>query len=137
MKIKNIIIPTFFLLSIAFFTSCTDVAAPEITIHELGYENTKTVQRGTELHVDAEIVAEGKISKVIVTIHPEEHGGDHEHAWEVDQTFNDFEGLKNTSFHEHFDVPADAEAGMYHFHLEVQDQEGNTSDYETEIEVTE
>jgi hypothetical protein len=137
MKFKALILPIFTLLTIAFLTSCNEVAIPTIDMHELGYENTKTVQRGNDLHVEADIVAEGKISKIIVTIHPEEHGGNHDTEWEVDQTFTEFEGLKNTEFHKHFEVPADAETGMYHFHLQVQDMEGNTEGYETEIEVTE
>jgi hypothetical protein len=121
--------------SFIFFNPCTSVEPPQITMHELGYENSKTAKRGTDLHIDAEIIADGKIKTVMITIHPEMETG--EEGFEVEKTFTKFEGYKNTSFHEHIEIDADAEAGEYHFHLEVLDLEGNTGSYEADIEITE
>jgi len=117
-----------------FFYSCNTIDAPTISMHELGMENSKTVQRGAELHVDAEILADGKISTVSIEFHPEDHGSG---EWELEKTFTEFDGLKNAEFHEHFDIPSEAAIGAYHFQLEVVDQEGNLTHYEDEVEVTE
>ena len=114
-----------FLIAIAlttglFFTSCEnddEVAKPVITIHELGegdsHGNDHTAKIGGELHMDIDIVAEGKIDKIQVRIHPE---GEHHKAgvneeWELDTTYTKFAGLKNTTFHEHAEIDSLAEAG--------------------------
>ena len=117
------------------FNGCEKIDPPTITLHELGYENSKTVKQGSDLHVEAEILAEGKIQTIRVEIHPEEHGVNS--SWTVNQVFTKFEGYKNTEFHEHFEATADALTGAYHFRIEVVDQEGNVGYFETEIEVLE
>jgi hypothetical protein len=140
---QRILSITMVVFTTLFLTSCdTDLAKPKITISELGYDNSKTVNAGKDLHIEGEIVAEGKIDKIMLTIHPE---GEHKstllntvhHEWEVDTTYTKFAGLKNTSFHEHLEVPQDAETGHYHLHLKVIDMEGNSSEFEAEIEVLE
>lgn len=138
-----------FLIAIAitmglFLTSCEkDIAKPVIDLTELGYENNKIGYAGTDFHIEAEIVAEGKIDKVTVEIHPEgeheqeEEGDSHDHEgeWEDEFTYTKFSGLKNTNFHKHIDIPVDAEPGHYHFHFIVTDMEGNQTTVEDEIEV--
>jgi len=131
----------------AFLISCDKNENPEITIHELGYENTKTVIAGSDLHIDAEIMAPQKISSIQLIIHSEE-----EHAanipmkvkstnqeateWEVDSIYTKgYAGVKNAEFHEHLDVPLTAESGHYHVHIKVTDMEGNQTVKEDEIEV--
>ena len=113
-----------------FVTACQDTPAPEINLLELGYENSKIAYSGSELHIEAEIVAEGNIETVQIVIHPE---GEHEksasavsdeHEWEVDTTYSKFSGKKNTTFHEHIEVSDHAETGHYHFHFLVTDMEG-------------
>ncbi len=131
-----------------FFTSCEkdddNVPKPSIDMTELGYENSKIAYAGSDLHMEAEIVAEGNIDKVTVEIH---HEGEHDeksfsvvlddHEWEVDTTFTEFSGLKNTTFHKHVDVPVHAETGDYHFHFVVTDMEGQQSSVEEELEIRE
>lgn len=140
-----------FLFAIAFtaglfFTSCEkdDETNPKpvITLTELGYENSKIGYAGTDLHIEAEIVAEGKIDKVTIEIHPEgEHEEKsssialHEGEWEVDSTFTEFSGLKNTTFHKHIDIPVNAEVGHYHFHFIVTDMDGQQTTVEEELEI--
>lgn len=142
MKQNNLAIAILTLTAL-FLASCeTDPAKPKITISELGYDNSKTVNAGNDLHIEGDIVAEGKIDKIMLKIHPE---GEHKstllntvhHEWEVDTTYTKFAGLKNSSFHEHVEVPLDAETGHYHLHLNVIDMEGNSSEFEAEIEVLE
>lgn len=123
-------------------TACDKNESPVIEIHELGYENTATVAQGGDLHIDAEIVAEHKISTIRLTIHPDGESvsivqaTDEENIWEVDSVYNTkYAGVKNTDFHEHVEVPAAAPAGFYHLHIIVTDIDGNQTTEETEIEV--
>jgi hypothetical protein len=137
-----------FAISFAFLfllSSCADEepAAPVITNFELGYDNNKVAHRGDDLHMDAEIVAEGRIDRIQVEIHHEgEHGKKSSVVtvfdameWEFEYTWTEFSGLKNTTFHEHIEIPLEAETGDYHFHFSVIDQEGNVTDFETDLEV--
>ena len=140
-----------FLIAIAFtaglfFTSCEkddEVSKPVITIHELGegdtHGNDHTAKIGGELHMDIDILAEGKIDKIQVRIHPEgEHDEEGEHEeWELDTTYTNFSGLKNTTFHEHVKIDSTAEAGPYHFDFIVIDMEGNQSSAEAELQIVE
>lgn len=129
-----------------FFTSCEkddEVAKPVITILELGkgdsHGNDHTAKIGGELHIEVDIIAEGKISTIQVRIHPEgehEEAGEHE-EWELDTTYTKFSGLKNTTFHEHVEIGSTAEAGPYHFDFIVTDMEGHQSSAEAELEITE
>jgi len=127
-----------------FLTSCEkDVKAPVISDVEIGLKNSKIAYIGSDLHLQASIVAEGKISKIQVTIHPAseaEHVSAmkaksatlYEGEWEVDTTYTKFSGLKNTTFHEHIDVPVNAPIEAYHLHIIVVDMEGNTTEFEEE-----
>lgn len=132
------------LFSGLFFTACEKdkpIAKPVINMTELGYENSKIAYQDSDLHIEAEVVAEGKIDRIEIVIHPEgEHtkkalNSEINYEWEVDTTFTEFSGLKNTSFHKHVEIPADAEPGHYHFHFTVTDLEGNQTAVEDEIEI--
>lgn len=112
-------------------------------MHEFGYEDSGMGSPGSDFHIDADILADGKIDVIIVEIHPE---GEHEEKsrssildegeWEVDTIYTKFSGLKNTNFHEHLEIPENAEYGHYHFHLMVNDMEGNQTSMERELEIT-
>ncbi len=142
---KRIFLFTMILGAALIFAACDDddtIAKPEITIMELGegdsHGNDRTGKVGGELHIEAEIVAEGKIDVVQVIIHPE--GEHHKSAvdgneWELDTTYTKFSGLKNTTFHEHVDIANWAEPGEYHFDMIVTDMEGNQSSAEAELEI--
>ena len=128
------------LLAVLGFTACNSDELPTIDFEEFGYNNEGAVSPGGEFHMDAEIVATGTIDEVSVEIHPEgEHmkGVADGHEWEVDTVFAEYSGLKNATFHEHIEVPADAPLGDYHFHMIVKDMEGFTASYEAELEVKE
>jgi hypothetical protein len=142
MKTKLLSLVILTMISI-FLTSCEKEAeAPVISIHELGegetHGNDYTATIGGDLHMDIEVVAEGKIETIQVIIHPEgEHGGGDQEEWEIDTTYTKFSGLKNTEFHEHIEIDENAEAGDYHFDFIVTDQEGNQSRAEAELEIKE
>lgn len=126
------------------FSACNkddETGKPEISNFELGYDNSKTVSAGSDLHMEAAVLAEGKISTIQVTIHPE---GDHlkstsfpldQEGWEFDSTYIKFSGLRNTTFHEHIEVPLSASAGTYHFHFIVTDMEGYQTEKEEDLVV--
>jgi len=144
------------LLSVAIFatfSSCKkdDDTVPKPTISGVEYgsshDNPEDHQAtaGDNMHLEAEILAEGKINYITVEIHPEgeeeheeaEHDHHHE-GWEYDSTYTEgFSGLKNATFHKHIDIPASAEPGHYHLHFIVVDMEGNQSIFEGEIEILE
>lgn len=126
----------------AIISGCRkEPAKPEIKTFELGYDNNKIAYAGDELHIDADIVAEGKIDRIIIEIHFEGHNHkasgeiSHDDEWEAEIVYTKFSGLKNTDFHEHIDVPDHAKAGDYHIHFKVIDMEGNSSSVEDEFEV--
>ncbi len=132
--------------SFFFFTSCNKDdntnPKPVVNLTELGYENSKIGYAGSDLHIEAEIVAEGKIDKVTVEIQTEGNHEEksisislHEGEWEVDTTYTEFSGLKNTTFHKHIDIPVLADTGHYHFHFIVTDLEGQQTTVEEEFEV--
>ena len=128
---------------IAFFgialTSCNNdddgpiYAAPVISNFELGIGDSHVAYLGSDIHIEADVVAEGKISTITVEVHNEEDPD----GWEYEYTYEEFSGLLNTTFHKHVDVPADIAEGDYHFHFIVTDTEGNQTIIEEELEIQE
>ncbi|WP_430813753.1 DUF4625 domain-containing protein [Carboxylicivirga sp. RSCT41] len=119
-------------------------AKPEVTIHELGdgdnHGDDHTAYVGGSLHMDIEILAEGKIDYVQIIIHPEGdlHKSLFEHEeWELDTIFkgDGITGLKNLDFHKDLEISEEAEAGHYHFDVKVVDMEGNSASDEAELEL--
>ncbi len=140
---KQVKFLSFVLVLALAFQSCkkdedATLNPPSISNFELGYEDSGETFLGADLHIEAEIIAEAKIDRIQVTIH---HEGEHEkfvydeEEWEVDSIYTKFSGLKNTEFHEHIEVPAHAEEGHYHFHFNVIDMEGNSTEIERELHV--
>ncbi len=140
---KQIKFISFVLVLALTFQACSkeeeeSLNPPTISTFEFGYDDSGEAYLGADLHIEAEIVAEAKIDRIQVTIHPE---GEHdksvadEHEWEVDTTYTQFNGLKNTTFHEHIEVPMEADTGHYHFHFIVIDMDGNTKEVERELHV--
>jgi hypothetical protein len=110
-------------------------AKPTVIITEVGSHDTPegVIAAGDDLHLEAEIVAEGKIAEISVVIHQEEGGN-----FEINKTYgadSKYYDLKNADFHEHIDIPADAPLGEYHLHLTVKDHEGQTATAEAEFEI--
>ncbi|MBR5257226.1 MAG: DUF4625 domain-containing protein [Bacteroidales bacterium] len=134
---KNTLILIFAAVVLAFVSvSCkkdAPVAKPQITLTEVGHENSLKAMCGDDMHLEADILAEGLISRIDVEIHQE--GG----SFEIEKTYTDgkYIGVKNVEFHEHIDIPADAPLGEYHLHFTVADREGQTSQVEAHIQVIE
>lgn len=115
-----------------FFTSCNKdddpYAKPVISNIELGTSNSHIGVIGSDLHVEAEVTAEAKISKIEVLIHQEENS----ETWTYDSVYTEFAGLKNTIFHKHVSIPLSTVPGTYCFHFIVTDEEGQQSSVEIE-----
>ncbi|MFV0471290.1 MAG: DUF4625 domain-containing protein [Paludibacteraceae bacterium] len=132
MNSKFKILTIFFSMAImTIFTSCEkdeDIAKPIISGLELGIGNSHKAYAGADLHIEAEIVAEGKISKIVVEIHKEEGDGN-----EIAVEYTEYVGLKNINFHKHVDIPSTAATGAYHCHITVTDMNGQSTTIEEEI----
>ncbi|MBP7210539.1 MAG: DUF4625 domain-containing protein [Bacteroidia bacterium] len=128
----KVLLVTFATVTGLFLTSCNNdddpFAKPVISELELGLSNSKIGIIGSDLHVEAEVTAEAKISKIEVLIHQE----DNSDGWTSDSVYNEFEGLKNTTFHKHIDIPLTVAAGTYCFHFIVTDESGQQSSIEIE-----
>jgi hypothetical protein len=132
-----------FTLSTFLLASCTkedDKLPPQINGFELGYENSGIAYLGSDLHFEAEILADAKIDRITLLIHHEgEHGKKttyyllEEGEWEVDTTYTKFSGLKNTTFHEHLEIPMEVEVGEYHLDFAVIDMDGNKTEIERDL----
>ncbi|MCR5133303.1 MAG: DUF4625 domain-containing protein [Bacteroidales bacterium] len=119
---------------VAGFAACQkNPSAPKITLTEVGHENGGKAEQGDDLHLEADIVAEGLIQRIHVEIH-QENG-----SYEIEKSYTTgkYIGVKNTEFHEHIDIPADAPLGAYHLHLTVTDKEGRTATVKAHLEVIE
>ncbi len=125
---KNI---TIVLFAVWLLISCKDediTPKPVISDVEIGHGNSKTVVRGSDLHVEAQVMAKGTIREAELHI----HGSD----WELEIEFPDLAGKKNGEIHTHIDIPAHTPTGHYHIHISVTDQKGQTTEVESDLEIT-
>lgn len=109
------------------------VAKPKITLTEVGHENSGHAHPGDDLHLEADVVAEGLIASINVEIHQEDG------SFEIEKSYTEgkYIGVRNIEFHEHIDIPADAPLGEYHLHFTVTDKEGQQSVAQAHIEIVE
>ncbi|MDN3665925.1 DUF4625 domain-containing protein [Algibacter miyuki] len=130
-----------------FLNSCSsdddNVAfnAPIISNFEYGegseHSTEQVAYKGSDIHLEAEINAEAKVSSITLSIHAHDLTvGDDEVDWDFEQVFTDSNYLViNPTFHEHIDVPANIPAGEYHIELIVTDELGNSTEIEGHIDV--
>jgi len=134
MKRKSLIFWIATVMMVAGIYGCSkDHARPVISEFEIGKDNSGIAYQGGELHIEANIEAEGKIDVIILEIHFEGTG----EGWEFEYTWTEFKGLKNTTFHKDIDVPAEALTGEYHVDLKVRDQQGHETKVEGELIILE
>ena len=121
------------------FTACDNddentFAAPKINLTEVEIDNSLQCSPGHDLHLEADIVAEGSIKRIDIEIHQEEEG-----SFEIEKSYTEgkYIGVRNTEFHEHIDIPQDAPLGSYHLHFIVTDQKGQQTTAECELEMVE
>lgn len=106
---------------------------PIVTLTEVGHDNCRQAHPGHDLHLEADVRADGITQRIDIEIH-QENGG----HFEIRQAFADskYAGLRNLTFHEHIDIPADAPTGEYHLHFTVTDQHGQQTTAACDIEMT-
>ncbi len=124
-----------FLFFVLFFVACKEdepvVPAPVISGLEVGSNNSKTVQRGKDLHLEAQLTAEGTLASVKVNIHPKSGAG-----WTFSKDIAELVGKKNGEIHMHIDIPATTAPGEYHVDIEVKDQNGRVTEAESDLSIT-
>lgn len=107
-------------------------AKPTVTLKEVGKDNSKQALIGKDMHLEADIVAEGTVKKIVVEIHQEKGG-----TGKLEKTCTDgkYIGVKNCEFHEHIHIPATFAAGEYHLHFTVIDAKGQSATVGAEFSV--
>lgn len=131
---------------LAFMVSCSEdddpsPEAPVISNFSFGqgsdHGTGQVAYKGSDLHMEADIVAEANVSSISVSIHGHDlTPAEGEEEWDFEQSFTDDKYLvKNATFHEHIDIPENIPAGEYHITLTVTDDAGNTSETEGELEI--
>jgi len=131
MNTRVLLVAITFAACLLFFSCNKDddpIAKPVISDIELGTNNSHVGVIGSDLHVEAEVTAVAKISKIEVLIHQEDNSS----AWTFDSVYTEFAGLKNTTFHKHIDIPFTVAAGTYCFHFIVTDEDGQQTSIEIE-----
>ncbi|MDC6361719.1 MULTISPECIES: DUF4625 domain-containing protein [Flavobacteriaceae] len=117
------------------------VAAPVISNFEFGegsdHSTDQVAYKGSDLHMEGEINAEGVVSSISIDIHSDEvEAGEGEVDWDFEQTWTDASYLViNPTFHEHIDIPSNIPAGEYHIVLTVTDELGNSTEFEAHIQI--
>lgn len=125
------------LIAFALFAvqSCNKTEKPQVSILELGYENSAVAYIGSDLHIEAEIVAEAKVRDIRVVIEHDE-AEKHEGEFSFDSTYTDkYAGVINADFHEHIDIPLETETGTYLFTMTVNDEEGQVSEKSRQLSI--
>lgn len=118
------------------FSSCGSddpvVAKPTITLSEVGAENSKTGVVGHDLHLEGNIMAEGLIKTISVTI---KSSAKDMSVLNVVYNSGKYIGIKNAEFHEHIDIPADFKAGDYKITMTVTDNLGQTTEASSDLKI--
>lgn len=98
----------------------------------------ETAVRGDDFHAEFAIEAINGIHSITVDIHA--HGltpAEGEEEWDEEFDFSeDYHEETSVEFHEHIEIPATAPVGEYHIIFTVEDEDGNTAEYETHIDIT-
>ena len=104
------------------FTACSDdddpqqsVAAPVAALAEVGEENCKEATAGKDLHLEGDLGGAPIVSK--------------------SYTEGKYIGVRNTTFHEHLDIPADAKAGAYKVTFVVTDKIGQSTTFVSDLTI--
>lgn len=116
------------------FTSCSDDDAADtisINIKEVGSNNSGVATAGSNLHIEADLVATARIASVEIEMHHETDAS----APEINVIFTEYAGQINAELHKHIDIPDNQPAGDYHLHIKVMDANGNTRTAETEVRI--
>jgi len=127
------------LLSVLCFTACEDdpepvLPSPTIENIEIGAADNRRGVIGRDFHLEADVLAGDKIDVIQIKIDPKE-GETYASAWNFELSWEKFKGAKNTTVHEHFDIPEDAVEGAYDFTIIVTDENGTVLEETYDLQI--
>ncbi|QDO94890.1 DUF4625 domain-containing protein [Formosa sediminum] len=96
---------------------------PSISEVEVGLYDNELGVVGEDFHFNAEFLAGELIDLVKINIEPR-LGETYSSDWSFEMIWDKYQGLKNATMHQHFDIPAEAPKGIYDFIITVTDQNG-------------
>ncbi len=120
-------------------SSCSDdndpkqnVAKPVAALAEVGEENSKEATAGKDLHLEGDLEAQGLIARIDVTITTAD-----DKTTIVQKSYTDgkYIGVRNTTFHEHLDIPENAVPGAYKVTFVVTDKIGQSTTFTSDLTV--
>jgi hypothetical protein len=119
--------------------SCKDdnVDNTKPTINLIKPDQNQIFNIGDEICLEAELSDDIALKSYKVDIH---NNFDHHEHNKQSNAFNynnnwDISGNKNTSIHQHIDIPEDATPGNYHFMIYCTDMSGNETHVARDIEI--
>lgn len=125
--------------TVGIFSSCSDDDTLEIELPkpiiehiEIGSGNNGIGVIGRDFHFDMDVIAGEALGNIQVKIEGK-NDQTYDHKWSFEITWDEFQGMKNTNVHKHFDIPSDAPEGDYHFVILVNDQNGTILEVQKEI----
>ncbi|MEP2279930.1 DUF4625 domain-containing protein [Maribacter sp.] len=103
-----------------------------------GFEMSETVVRGDDFHIEFMIEAVNGIHSISVDLHAHDlTPAEGEVEWDFEEEFLEgYHEETEAEFHEHIEVPTTAPAGEYHITFTVEDEDGNTIEFESHIDIT-
>ncbi|MDO4224818.1 MAG: DUF4625 domain-containing protein [Bergeyella zoohelcum] len=136
MTFKNLVLGLFASLAIISCNRNEEEMAmtttpPTITNIEIGEENTRKAHPGDELHIEAEVKAEGMIKSLELQITPKKSGS----GWVIVERFADAVGKQDYDIHQHYDIPVNAKVGEYDVIITITDLKGQKTTYEAVLTI--
>lgn len=134
---KNTII-SLIMCSLTFFVVACDndekTAKPSLILTEVGHDNSMTCHPGHDLHLEADIEAEGLIKYINVEIESTVNS-----SIRTSEMFDagKYIGIRNAEFHEHIDIPENMPIGKCYLKITVCDEEGQITMTEQVITIVE
>ncbi|KQR67493.1 DUF4625 domain-containing protein [Pedobacter sp. Leaf176] len=129
-----------FLMLAGTFSACKkeqeepEAVKPTADHIEIGYANNKQAIRGRDFHFNADVTAALRISAVSVKI-LQKAGQTYSASWKMELDWAEFKGVKNTTVHKHFTIPAEAPEGTYEFIFTVNDENGTKLELKEDLAI--
>lgn len=108
------------------------VAKPVAALAEVGEENSKEATAGKDLHLEGDLQAEGLIARIDVTVASADG-----QTVVVKKSWTDgkYINVRNTTFHEHIDIPAATASGDYKLTFVVIDKTGQSTTFVSDLKI--
>lgn len=108
------------------------MAKPVAALAEVGEENSKEATAGKDLHLEGDLEAEGLIARIDLKITTTDGN-----TTVLTKSWADgiYIGVRNTTFHEHVDIPATVAAGDYKLTFTVTDKTGQQTVFTSDLKI--